>query len=270
MPEASYPQSTERSVSPKTFQVGERQKIVCMHIPKIAGMAMRYYLSAQYPSHQVCPITGWAELLGREDVLRSYHLVQGHFGYNVRSLVADDTRTLIILRDPIMRTISLLKHLQRDPEFHPDYSLATGLNLNEMIQNPMLMGSQSNVQTRFLCASKDPTEIRTYLSSGLLQNLSAGPGDVEDPPSLELAIQRLEAIDFIGLTETLGADISRIAEDMSYHMPRHFPVINEDPFQNHDRLVLSEGELETLREHNSLDIQIYEFAKKLIERRSIT
>ncbi len=138
-----------------------------------------------------------------------------------------------------------------------------------MIQNPILMGSQSNVQTRFLCASKDPTEIRPYLSSGLLQNLSAGPGDVEDPPSLELAIQRLEAIDFIGLTETLGADISMIAEDTSYHMPRHFPVINEDPFQNHDRLVLSEGELETLREHNSLDIQIYEFAKKLIERRSI-
>jgi len=72
------------------FQIGARPPLFFMHIPKTAGMSMRLYLSEQYPVHEICPAARWQGLLGREPELRSFPLVQGHFRYNLRELVATD------------------------------------------------------------------------------------------------------------------------------------------------------------------------------------
>jgi hypothetical protein len=90
------------------FQIGSRQPLFFMHIPKTAGMSMRQYLGDQYYARDVCPAVRWHGLLGREDEVKRYRLVQGHFRYNLRELLAEGTRMLVLLRDPLRRTVSAL------------------------------------------------------------------------------------------------------------------------------------------------------------------
>jgi len=250
------------------FQIGARPPLFFMHIPKTAGMSMRLYLSEQYPVHEICPAARWQGLLGREPELRSFPLVQGHFRYNLRELVATDARMLVMLREPLRRTVSALRHLQRDPSFHQDHNLAKDLTLAEMIRHPDLMENQRNVQARYLCPSMAPADVSAYLRQELPQNPNADAGDLDDPPELQLVLDRLASIDFVGLTEDIGAVVSTMAQEMNYHPPLYFPFINEDPIRIDPLQGLTEEDIEILREYNDLDLDIYDFAKRLIERRA--
>lgn len=247
------------------FQIGERAPLFFMHIPKTAGMSMRLYLSGQYRTHHVCPYVRWSGLIGREDEVRAFRLVQGHFRYNLRHLMAEDARMLVMLREPLRRTVSALRHLQRDPSFHQDHVLARDLTIAEILRHPGLMKNQENVQARFLCASQTPEEVSAYLTQA---DDHADAGDNEEPPDLELAQERLTGIDFVGLTENIDAVVSSMADAMSYHPPRYFLLINNDPEHTDPLHQLSAEDMEILRAHNSIDLQLYQFAANLLERRA--
>jgi hypothetical protein len=249
------------------FQIGTRGPLFFMHVPKTAGMSMRLYLDGQYHEQDVCPAVRWQDLLGHEDELKRFRLVQGHFRYNLRELLADDARMLVILRDPLRRTVSALRHLQRDPSFHHDHQLAKDLTLSEVLRHPALMQKQNNVQARFLCASQPATEVSAYLQRELPHNPDADAGNQEAPPELELAQHRLAAIDFVGLTENLPAIVGVMARQMSYHPPLYFPFINENPERGDPLAGLTGEDLAILRAANDVDLPLYDFAKRLIERR---
>lgn len=250
------------------FAVGARESLFFMHIPKTAGMSMRLYLSGQYPTGDVCPAARWQDILGREETLNTYGLLQGHFRYNVRTLLSDGTRMLVMLREPLRRTLSALRHLQRDPNFHRDHELAKNLTMSEILRHPRLMRTQKNVQARFLCASRPAAEVSADLVRAQASNADADAGDGEAPPTLQLAQDRLTSVDFIGLTEDIGTVLSGMARVMHYHPPLHFPRINEDPEHRDPLEGLSPEDLEILRMHNDVDLPLYEFAGRLIERRS--
>jgi hypothetical protein len=251
------------------FQIKPRAPLFFMHIPKTAGMSMRSYLSDQYDPQDICPFVRWHGILGREQTLSSFRLVQGHFRYNIRPLLAENARILVMLREPLRRTVSALLHLQRDPSFHPDHHLTKGFSVSEMLRHSGLMGNQRNIQARFLCASVSPNRVSSYLKRELSQNTNVDASDLEEPPDLDLAIQRLESIDFVGLTEDIGAVVTPMAQDLSYHPPLYFPFINENPTHRDDPLEgLTEEDLGILEEYNDIDLKIYGFAKRLIERRA--
>lgn len=250
------------------FRIEAREPLFFMHIPKTAGTSMRLYLSEQYQVHETCPIVRWQGLLGHEQDLQSFRLVSGHFRYNLREIIAEHARMLVMLRDPLRRTVSALRHLQRDPSFHLDHELAKGLSMSEMIRHPVLMQNQRNVQARFLCASMPPDHVSAYLERELPENPNADAGDLEDPPELGLATGRLDSIDFVGLTEDIGAVVSAMAQEMNYHPPLYFPVLNEDPARSDPLHGLSEDDLAILRDYNDIDLEIYDYARRLIERRA--
>jgi hypothetical protein len=231
-------------------------------------MSMRLYLSEQYDVQDICPVARWHGLLGRELDVASFRLVQGHFRYNLREMVARDARVLVMLRDPLRRTVSALQHLQRDPSFHLDHELAKGLTLPQMLRTPGLMQAQRNVQARFLCASMPPDLVSDYLERELPRNPNADAGDLEDPPQVRLATDRLESIDFVGLTGDIGAVVATMAEAMNYHPPLYFPFINENPNRIDPLQGLSGEDLAILREYNDIDLEIHDYAARLIERRA--
>ena len=250
------------------FEVGAREPLFFSHIPKTAGMSMRLYLSEQYQAQDICPVTRWQGLLGREQDVKSFRLVQGHFRYNLRHLLAENTRVLVLLREPLRRTVSALRHLQRDPTFHEDHDLTKGLTLGEVIRHPVIMENNRNVQARYLCASMAAADVRGYLMQESQQNPAADAGDLEDPPELQLAMDRLESIDFVGLTEDIGAVVSKMALEMNYHPPLYFPVINDDPARRDPLDGLSEDDIEILCEYNDIDLPLYDLARRLIDRRT--
>lgn len=250
------------------FHVGDREPLFFMHIPKTAGMSMRLYLSGQYQTHDVCPAVRWHGLLNSERDLATYRLVQGHFRYNLRELLPHGVRTLVLLRDPIRRTMSALRHLQRDPSFHLDHRMAKDLTISEMLRHPHLMQNQHNVQARFLCASMRAADVSSYLEQEVPRNPAADAADREEAPELELAKDRLASIDFVGLTEDIGSVVSVMAREMNYHPPTYFPLINEDPTRGNSLQDLNDEDLGVLVEFNDIDLPLYDFARHLIERRA--
>jgi hypothetical protein len=250
------------------FQPGTRGSLFFMHIPKTAGMSMRLYLSEQYRPDEICKAERWQDFLGHEQDLRSFRLVRGHFRYNLRDLVAEDARMLVVMREPLRRTVSALRHLRRDPNFHQSYAMAKDLTLPDMIRHPEIMSYQRDVQARFLCASRPAAAVSAWLEEQQSRNRDADAGDPEKPPEFQLAADRLETIDFVGLTEDLGALLATMAEQMNYHPPLYFPFINENPARIDPLDGLAEEELQIVREHNKIDLQLYDFAKALIARRS--
>lgn len=249
------------------LQVGTREPLFFMHIPKTAGMSMRLYLGGQYRAQDVCPAVRWQGVLGREEELKRYRLVHGHFRYNLRELAAPDAKMLVMLREPLRRTVSALRHLQRDPSFHHDHEVAKSLSLSEMLRHPDLMRNQQNVQARFLCASLPAAKISAYLRKELAQDPAADAGDIEEPPELPLAQDRLTSIDFVGLAENINAVVSEMAREMHYHPALYFPLVNEDPFRDNPLDGLNAEDVAILREYNDVDLPMYEFAMQLIERR---
>jgi hypothetical protein len=250
------------------FHIGDRKPLFFMHIPKTAGMSMRLYLSGQYQVHDVCPAVRWHGLLGREQELRTFRLVQGHFRYNLRELLPTDARTLVLLRDPIRRTVSALRHMQRDPDFHLDHRLAKDLTISEMLRYPRLMRNQRNIQACFLCASMRASDVSSYLEQEVPRNPDADAADREKPPELELAKERLASIDFVGLTENIGAVVPIMAREMSYHPPLYFPFVNEDPARTDPLQGLNDEDLAILNLYNDIDLPLYRFAQRQIERRA--
>jgi hypothetical protein len=250
------------------FQVGTRGPLFFMHIPKTAGMSMRQYLNGQYHPSEICRAERWQDLLDGERDIGAYRLVRGHFRYNLRELLAPDTRMLVILRDPLRRTVSALRHLARDPHFHHTYELAKNFTLSEMIRHPGIMAYQRDVQARFLCAARPAADVTAALRRARSHNGDADAGDHEKPPTFEFAADRLETIAFVGLTEDLGSLVSTMAREMQFHPPRYFPFVNENPERLDPLRGLTEEELDIIREHNTIDSRLYDFARKLIDWRA--
>ena len=249
------------------FEIGTRAPLFFMHIPKTAGMSMRLYLSDQYHLPNICPAVDWSGLLGQEESLKNYSLVQGHFQYNVRNIVAEEAKTLVVLRDPIRRTISGLQHLLRDPNFHLNHHIAKGLSLKEIVQHRSIMANFANIQAAYLCASKPIGDVTAYLREAWATGPGAEASDGERKPNLELAMERLASVDFICLTENLEQSVREMADEMAFHPPLHFPFINNsrnvaDPLEG-----LSDLEISMVAAYNSVDLPLYEFAKKLIDQR---
>ena len=251
-----------------TFQIGARAPLFFMHIPKTAGTSMRLYLGEQYRRHEVYPWENWQQIQGQERDIRSFHLVRGHFRYNMRTLVADGTRMLTVLREPLRRTLSALRHTLRDPNFERRFQLAKNTTLSDVIRNPDIMAFHRDAQARFLCASMIPDDVAAYLAWARSQDREADAGDLEEPPELRRAMDRLELIDFVGLTENIGAVISMMVKEMNYHPSLYFPVVNENPDHIDSLYGLNDDDLNIVREYNQIDLPLYEFARKLIERRN--
>jgi len=228
---------------------------------------MRLYLSGQYSAEDVCPASIWQDILGREDTLKGYGLVQGHFRYNLRELLSDRMRSLVILREPLHRTLSALRHLQSDPKFDRLHQVAKSMTISEILRHPVLVRNQHNVQARFLCASRPAAAVSADLLRARATNTVADAGDGEAPPTLRLAQDRLASIAFVGLTEEIGSVLSDMVRAMNYHPPSCVPRGTEEPERRDPLEDMSAEDLDLLRRLNDVDLPLYEYASRLIQRR---
>lgn len=187
----------------------------------------------------------------------------------MRQALKPDTAVVTVLRQPLVRTLSGLRHLQRDPNFNHLHSRAAGKTVSQMLRDPAIMRTQANVQTAALCASAPPGEILRYLSRNLPDNPDADPADLEDPPTLELAQQRLTTIDFLGTIDDLPSLIWNLSEAMGYHPVSRLSLSNKAPDAMTSLVGLSTEDVEILREHNQLDLELYERAVDLVTLREL-
>lgn len=241
------------------FEIGRRHPLLFMHIPKTGGTTMRQFLANQYRRSDICPARDWHELaaIPRAE-LSSYNLLQGHFTCNVRSLAPEGAKTVVVLREPIARTLSAIRHMQRDPHFHPLHDRVKDKTLAEILESSQFRQFFSNGQTGFLAARRPANEVIDYLANSTPATRDSM--DLEGPPDLDRAKQQLDRVDYVGVVEDLEALMHTLSGAMNFHPPTLVPRVNETIWEAYPSERPTDAEWALLAQCNVLDIQLYNYA----------
>jgi len=187
----------------------------------------------------------------RRDRIRYYG---GHFPYVTCELLGGDFCTLTILRDPVDRTVSLLRQLQRHAESirNGDPQSAEPASFEEIYEQPQVYEPLvHNHQTKiFSMTSADNP--RGYMQPVVI-----------DDQRLALAKRNLEAVDVVGLTERHGEFIDQLTLRFGWQLNRDRRV-NVTPS---DSPALAESFRRRIEADNAIDMEFYEFAKELVDAR---
>lgn len=212
-------------------------RILVVHIPKTAGTSLRRMLQEEYGPRLVYPGDPHLKRLPNGQYLSSRQLLRdfrslpphnvlvGHVTASLADRLPATYRTVAFLRDPVQRSLSLLNHLSK----------VTGLPIASLLDDASCMATRvSDFQTRILGAEgvSDPWEV-----------------EPADDRMLARAIERLDTMDFIGLTERFedscrifderfGTKISRFVRrdnvlrqegnELSELIPRIEPYVQRD------------------------------------------
>jgi hypothetical protein len=222
------------------------------HIPKTGGTAMATLLQASHGAQHVqlyyqppFPFLPYAEC----KKLRSFYgNAKSLSSHNVRRFDAENfwpgAQFLVVLREPVERLCSAFFHLQRLAP-HIKYGRPLPASIEDFIRNQT---EEHNVMVRFRC--------------GLI------PGDEVLPKHLDEALAELEKYDLLGLTEDMPETIRRL-KVMVPTVAEHLSRENINPHREADatyRSKLPGAVVRLIEQHNSLDIELYQYAHQLFYR----
>jgi hypothetical protein len=244
-----------------------------LHIPKTAGTTFRVFLENQFHLHQICPAYEFFELKKYTDEqLSQMRLFRGHLGYNLVNYLPQPLHTMVMLRDPMERTVSHFEYICRDPG-HPKYRQIheRKLGLKEYLLDKVLSAEVTNAQVRPLAHTADRRVLQELLGRSQSQQEFAKawrhtPGVLPaDDELLDVALQRLRQMAFVGVAEQLERGLQLAGWLLDANPPENISSLNI----NHQRTRLDEIPEETLqilKQVTALDSALYERGKALFEQ----
>jgi hypothetical protein len=192
-----------------------------------------------------------------EERVRRIRVYSGHYPYVASELIGGDFTRLTVLRDPVERTLSLLRQFRRkDPWADPNLRHSApgeGLTLEQVYENPFVYEPLvHNHQTKiFSMTPDDPLD--TYM-------------DVIDVDGKRLTIAKanLANVDFIGLTEHYIDFLDELAAATGWEILRQLRK-NETPPE--EISPVSDSFRRRIADDNAIDMEFYAYAKELVESR---
>lgn len=238
------------------YPIETGQPFFFMHIPKTAGLTLHRILDNLFPAPLICPIITLRGLLQfPPEQLPNYQLYRGHFSYNFAYSLPKFPLIMTMLRDPIERTISQYEYSRSDPSNGKLHNLAQSLTLLEYLKDPLGRASIHNLQTRFI---------------GIPLDARLTKGQVAYPIHLgiDVAKERLEAFEFIGITEKFQASMDLLSYTFSLPPIREYQRLNTTSrrIQRHE---LEDQVIEAILEANKDDLELYEYGLRLFEQRYV-
>jgi hypothetical protein len=214
-------------------------------------MREQFGRDAVYPTsrdmdHIAGAVTSVDRLLERwqkeRDTLR---VIAGHFPLCTTALLDAEFETLTVLREPVERTLSLLRrHRAFNPE-HADWPLEAIYDdpgrFERLIHNHMVKMLALTTQD---------------MTAGMLTPVRFTQAH------LDRAKEQLEQIDVVGIQERL--------DDLWDELHRRFGWNLTEPLVTHqtDHVDVSDALRERIAEDNALDVELYECARQLVGKRS--
>ncbi|CAA0091249.1 Uncharacterised protein [Halioglobus japonicus] len=175
-------------------------------------------------------------------------MVRGHIPYAVRSLLHDSYVAMTLLRDPVERTLSYLKHCRR---YHTEHQ---NLELEAIYEDTWFNASFiHNYQTKLFSMSPEealaedrllagapelpprreigdgtnlPAEIEAYRQAGghgriSLECFAASTGVIQvDDKRLSIAKENLSAVEVVGVTEHYDRFLNQLTEKYGWQIAR--------------------------------------------------
>jgi hypothetical protein len=227
-----------------------------VHMQKTAGIALRQRLINHFGERAVYPTRGVdgtdpVELVLSIDHLRKrlaargdqIRVITGHFPLCAVELLGDRFTTLTLLREPVERTLSYLRHHRENERADRHKSL------EEIYDDPFRFhGFAHNHMTKML--SLTPAET----TSGMLTRVEFDRG------RLERGKQALAGIDCVGLQERFDEFCDGLGARFGWDLGDPEIVNTSAPVE------VPESFRARIAEDNALDIELYEFARQLLAR----
>lgn len=227
-----------------------------VHLQKTAGTALFRRLRHHFGTEAVYPRPdeqGTPEVVLGVERLRArlaeepgaFEVVTGHFPLAVVELLPPGCRTFTLLRDPVERTLSFLRHQREvDPRF-------AGSSLGAIYDDPVsTSGLLRNHQVKML--SMSPEE----MTDGALSPIVVGAEHVERAKA-----NLRDRIDVFGLQEEFEAFCEDLASTFGWDL-------GEPVFMNRTKPApVDDGLRERIERDNHHDLELYGFARTLWSKR---
>jgi hypothetical protein len=233
------------------------ERFFFVHMQKTGGISLYMRLQREFGEQGVYPDASDGDpvavspqlmlpvLLERWAVRRDQiRVVTGHFPLCTTDLLDADFRSFTILRDPVERTLSYLRHhrvrtpADREQPLEEIYE-DTG-NFKHFIENHMVKMLSLNAE------EMTPTAMMTVVDF--------------DRARLETAKAALEGLDSFGLQEDLDGFARRVEELYGWRLG---PPVRENTTETVD---VPGSFRRRIAEDNELDVELYEHARKLLGR----
>jgi hypothetical protein len=226
-----------------------------VHIMKTGGATLRQHIYANFPAGAVFPVpkiddmdrTWLVDYLldlppERRAGIRGY---MGHYPYVASQLVDGDPVTLSILRDPVERTISYLKHCKRYHDQHRE------LSLEEIYTDHFHFACfVENHQTKIFSMTADDT-LESFMDVIEI-----------DDRRFALAKENVERVDVLGVHEHYQQFVDDLGDRFGWRFDRagNRRVSRED-------WDVTPAFRRRIADDNAVDVELYEHARRLHERR---
>jgi hypothetical protein len=224
----------------------DRRALIFLHIPKTAGTTLHRIIEWQYSAFSIYTIDPYriratAERFKQlpERRRRRFRVVRGHLYYGIHEYLPQGATYITLLREPVTRLLSSYYFILRRP-LHPLHRTLhkKRLGVEEFIR---ITPHRQNLQCRFIAGISN--------------------GEVCDQRTLDRAKENLtRSFSVIGLCERFEESLVLLAKTFGWEMPFY-----ESQRVSKSRPVVEPKLVELIREHNRLDVELYEFGKNLFE-----
>lgn len=233
------------------------QTAIFLHIPKTAGITLYTVIERQYPRSQIystaqpIPLDYSANIAilkkAKREQLTGIRMLMGHMAYGLHVYLPNPASYFTLLRDPVERVISFYRYVQHTPtHFLHHYALEPHMTLQKFV-NSKLSLDVDNLQTRLLAGVwYDDAPYGAY------------GGEL-----LEVAKRNLRQCAVVGLMERFDETLLLLKH--TYQWRNIFYIKHNIGQRFSDLTDLTEETLEAIRDHNRLDLHLYQYAQSLLE-----
>jgi len=222
------------------------EALIFLHIPKTAGTTLNRIIEWQYSPLSIFTmdpyrIRATPERLRKlsEQRRRRLRVVRGHLYYGIHEFLPQGATYMTMLREPVARFFSSYYFIQRRP-LHPMHRKVTTerIGVEDFIR---LTPHRQNLQCSLIAGIKNDGSC--------------------DERTLEKAKKNLvDSFSVVGICERFEESLVLFSEIFGWEVPFYE---NRKVAKNRPRVEPSAVEM--IKEHNRLDLELYEFGKQLFE-----
>jgi hypothetical protein len=227
--------------------VVQDETLIFLHIPKTAGTTLNRIIDRQYSPFRIYTTHGgrveWSiERLKNfsEARRRRYQVIRGHMSFGAHSYLTQPSTYITMLREPVDRVMSAYYYIFRRPK-HPLYG--------QVVQ-------QKYSLQQYLEITPHRANFQCKLLAGIDQD-SECPVDCLDTAKQNL----LKYFRVVGLSERFDESLALMKIAFAWDIPfySNYNVTTSKP----KRKQLDPATVELVQKYNQLDVEIYDFGKKL-------
>ena len=243
-----------------SLQSSPSQTLIFLHIPKTAGTTLHQIMDRHYSLDQIFwvhatqvaeSITAFKNL--PEEKRQQFQLIKGHMGFGLHQYVSQPCTYFTLLRDPVKRIISHYYHVLRTPNHY---------------LHPIVTEKQMDLKT-FVSSG-----ISLELDNGQTRLIAATNGDEDEsiefgcatPELLDTAKQHLlNHFSVVGTMEEFDQTLLLLQKKLGWKNI-YYARKNTGKNKTTKKSEVSSDTLAAIQEQNALDIELYQFAKKLLQQ----